>query len=1155
MMKKHFTLLLTLLTTFFCLYAAPPTVPSSGLQFPAANIDGNRFTMTFNKGNGAFRIIVVKAGSPVNSLPVNGREYTGNSSYGQAGTEFAPGDGFVVFRGSHGTSSASQQVSNLQAGTVYHVAVFEYNGTGVTTEYLSVSLTGNVSTLLPPTVQSAITSFTAISGNRLTVNFSGGNGERKLLVARKGGPVNAVPANLTDYPASGQFGNGSVLNTDNYVVYKGGGNSATITNLEPNTVYHFSVFDYNGNSGPVYLIPGGAGSQLTNTGPTQATSAISFNGIEGNRVSTSFSPGNGRYQLIVMRQGQPVTAIPVNGQTYTASTAFGAGQQIAPGEFVMNALGTDKTFTNLLPSTMYYIRIYDFDMDAAGNTYYLTTAYGQNNSSTATAPTVQASNVSFENITGSTLTIRHVAGNGALRLVVMKQGSPVDAVPANLTAYNGNTVFGLGPQINPGNYVMNGGQNGTSLNVSGLTPGLTYHVAVFGYNGNNYPVYAVPGATGSITIPNEPGTPGTNMSFSLLQGNAFRAQWAGGDGSRRIVIARKNTAVTAIPVDGASYTANPVFGSGTEIAPGQFVIYNDVNRVVDLQNLEIGTTYHLAVFEYNVSAAGPDYLVSAFLAGNTSTYTAPTVQTTGLSASGIQSTQVNINYTAGNGTGRLLIMRAGSPVNVIPQDLVNYTYSGVYGTQEIGTGNYVVLKASSGSNASVTGLQPNTEYYVRAFEYNGSSGPVYLNTASSFSFTTTAGAGTSPPTVNATAASFSLIDGNQFTFNWTNGDGARRMVVMRQGSPVSFSPVNGMDYAANASFGSGTDLAGGQYTVFNGAGNTVAISNLLPATTYYFAVFEYNGTAAATSYLTAGTLTSNRSTAVTPASGSTLLAGTVAGLTININWTNGPGSGRIVVMKEGSAVNNVPAALSKYPAGSVFQAGSQIATGEYVVYAGSGNTVTVTGLQANKTYHYKVFEYNGIDAPVYNTTNVSSNSSFVPSTLPLRWLYVNTMQQNTGITVQWGTAQEMNVSHFVIERSNGNGNFTAIDNIPAKGNAVQNDYRFTDAANLDGIVYYRIRQVDIDGRSAYSPQVRAKANEVQAAPRLYPVPAKDFTTLSLPNGTEKAAVTIYDMSGKPVLSKTFFNGEKILLTGLQPGVYQVQIADKKTQCYERLIIQ
>lgn len=1152
-MRKLNCTLLLLVASFISVYAVPPTVPASNIQFPVASIDGNRFTVSFNKGNGAFRIIVVKQGSAVSSLPVNGTEYTANAAFGTPNTVFAAGDGYVVYKGSTAAATYSQIITNLQPGTTYHVSIFEYNGSGVSAEYLAIPLSGSVTTKSAPTAQATITSFTAVAGNKLTINWSVGNGERRLILARKGAAVNATPQDLTDYSQSTIFGSGNVINTDNYVVYKGQGTSITISGLEPNTIYHFAIFEYNGNNGPIYLTPGGLASQLTNAGPTQASGTINFNTIEGNRLSLNFTPGNGKYQMIIARQGQAPTAVPVNGQTYTANTAFGAGQEIAPGEFVVNSTNADRTFTNLLPATTYYFRVYDFDIDGAGNTYYLAGAFSQNSSSTAVAPTVQASNVRFENITGSSVTIRHDAGNGTYRLIVMKEGSPVDAMPADLIRYNGNQAFGSGNQITAGNYVMTGGQNSTTLPVSGLTPGSTYHVAVFGFNGNNYPVYATPAATASITIPNEPTTGGTAWQINNVQGNALRAQWTGGDGSKRIVIARKNAAVTALPSDGATYTASNIFGSGTEISAGQFVVYNDVNRLFDLQNLEIGTTYHFAVFEYNISGGNPDYLTSSFLSATGATVSVPAVQTSALSASNIQNTQATISFVAGDGSSRLFIMRAGSPVDALPQDLVSYTASTNYGSQEIGTGNYVVQKTSGNAAFAVTLLSPNTQYFVSAFELNGSTAPVYLRPAATFSFTTT-GSGVIPPVVNASAPTFSIVDGNKLTFNWMNGDGAKRIVVARQGNPVTFSPVNGTDYAADAVFSNGTDLGSGQYVVYDGTGSNITVTNLSLAATYHFAVFEYNGTGATTSYLTTGALTSSQSTAIAPATGSSNLNGIAANLTLSISWTSGPGSGRIVVMKEGSPVMSLPTDLSAYPASTVFGNGAQTGTGEYVVYAGNGNTVTVTGLSSNKTYHYTVFEFNGVDAPVYNTVNAVSASTVMPVALPLAWIYFTASEQNDGILLAWGTAAEFNTRHFVIERSESNGVFVTIGTVLANGTG-NNDYRFTDHTKPAGTVSYRIRQVDIDNHFTYSKQVVVKAVAQKSALSCYPNPASNYTRIGLPKELQSATLKMYNMEGRLVKTKTVVNGEMISLQELPRGIYHVVIANETNRYHEKLVIQ
>ncbi len=79
--------------------------------------------------------------------------------------------------------------------------------------------------------------------------------------------------------------------------------------------------------------------------------------------------------------------------------------------------------------------------------------------------------------------------------------------------------------------------------------------------------------------------------------------------------------------------------------------------------------------------------------------------------------------------------------------------------------------------------------------------------------------------------------------NFTAGNGTNRIGVI---SLTNFSdtPVNGTNYAANTSYGSGATLGTGNYVVMNGSGSTVMVTGLTAGTTYYFKVFEYNGTTA-----------------------------------------------------------------------------------------------------------------------------------------------------------------------------------------------------------------------------------------------------------------------------------------------------------------------
>lgn len=95
------------------------------------------------------------------------------------------------------------------------------------------------------------------------------------------------------------------------------------------------------------------------------------------------------------------------------------------------------------------------------------------------------------------------------------------------------------------------------------------------------------------------------------------------------------------------------------------------------------------------------------------------------------------------------------------------------------------------------------------------------------------------PTINAgSITSTNFCTSAQI--NFTAGNGTNRIGVI---SLTNFSdtPVNGTNYTANSTYGSGALLGTGNYVVMNGTANTVTVTGLSSGTTYYFQVFEYNG--------------------------------------------------------------------------------------------------------------------------------------------------------------------------------------------------------------------------------------------------------------------------------------------------------------------------
>lgn len=100
------------------------------------------------------------------------------------------------------------------------------------------------------------------------------------------------------------------------------------------------------------------------------------------------------------------------------------------------------------------------------------------------------------------------------------------------------------------------------------------------------------------------------------------------------------------------------------------------------------------------------------------------------------------------------------------------------------------------------------------------------------------------PTVNVNNLSATQSSANSATINWNSGNGAGRVIIARKDLPVDKFPADGVNYSANSSFGSGTNLGNGNYMVYDGNSSTSLITNLTAGSTYYFRAFEYqqNGT-------------------------------------------------------------------------------------------------------------------------------------------------------------------------------------------------------------------------------------------------------------------------------------------------------------------------
>lgn len=108
--------------------------------------------------------------------------------------------------------------------------------------------------------------FTETNLNSSSLNWTQGDGQNRIVIAKEGSAVDAIPADGNSYVADSNFGSGFELSSGNFVVYNGNSNSTTVTGLSENTVYYFKIFEYNCETGnEKYYVEGTAAENFVST--------------------------------------------------------------------------------------------------------------------------------------------------------------------------------------------------------------------------------------------------------------------------------------------------------------------------------------------------------------------------------------------------------------------------------------------------------------------------------------------------------------------------------------------------------------------------------------------------------------------------------------------------------------------------------------------------------------------------------------------------------------------------------------------------------------------------------------------------------------------------------------------------------------------------
>jgi len=203
---------------------------------------------------------------------------------------------------------------------------------------------------------------------------------------------------------------------------------------------------------------------------------------------------------------------------------------------------------------------------------------------------------------------------------------------------------------------------------------------------------------------------------------------------------------------------------------------------------------------------------------------------------------------------------------------------------------------------------------------------------------------------------------------------------------------------------------------------------------------------------------------------------------------------------------------------------------------------------ATDKYNVKVFQITGLAAGshIIKIVGVSGlwftvdyirfRNSIV---LPLRLISFTAKLANGKSNLKWVSDNEINVSHFDVERSSDGNRFEKLTEITSKGGGI---YNMVDAAPLKGVNYYRLKMVDKDGKFAYSNiEVVKVLSNAEFGFNMYPNPNKGILILEPSLLNKPVIVSIFDQQGRMVLVKQITGITSINISQLANGVYTVKM--------------
>jgi choice-of-anchor B domain-containing protein len=192
-----------------------------------------------------------------------------------------------------------------------------------------------------------------------------------------------------------------------------------------------------------------------------------------------------------------------------------------------------------------------------------------------------------------------------------------------------------------------------------------------------------------------------------------------------------------------------------------------------------------------------------------------------------------------------------------------------------------------------------------------------------------------------------------------------------------------------------------------------------------------------------------------------------------------------------------------------------------------------------------------------------SNGFFVleytEAPLPVELIHFSARLKNDHVKLEWATASEQNSKHFEIQKSANGVDFETIARVAAAGDSdTKIDYLAYDEKPFSGDNYYRLKQVDFDGKFEYSDieVVRFSTSPIDIFPTL--VKANEPLKIVFSENMQDLEIQVFSIHGQLLQTNSLSaeNGlqQELRLNDLNNGTFIIRAFNGNHQVSKRIVL-